>query len=247
MASVNEERLQKLIAASGLASRRKAEDLIREGRVTVNGEVVTQLGTKADPAVDHIKVDGRKLPAPRRKIYVLLNKPRQVVSTVSDPQNRLKVTDLVPLPRGVYPVGRLDYNTEGLILLTNDGAFARHVTRAGQHVPKVYEAKVRDTLERATLERLRRGVRLPDGTPLAPMKISVIKEGNNSWYEVTLTEGKNQQIRKMFESAGHPVMKLRRRKIGFLDDRGLGIGEYRYLTSEEIARLLRSTRNEGRR
>jgi 23S rRNA pseudouridine2605 synthase len=246
MAAENEERLQKLIAASGLASRRGAEDLIRQGRVTVNGTVVTQLGTKADPAVDHVKVDGKRLPAPKRKVYVLLNKPRQVVSTVSDPQNRVKVTDLVPVPRGVYPVGRLDYNTEGLILLTNDGEFARRVTRAGEHVPKVYEVKARSALDRATLERLRRGIRLPDGTPLAPVKISVVKEANNSWYEVTLTEGKNQQIRKMFESVGHPVMKLRRRKIGFLDDRGLAIGEYRYLTPVEVARLLRSRGNEGR-
>jgi len=241
------ERLQKLIAASGIASRRRAEELIRSGRVTVNGQVVTELGTKADPAVDHIKIDGRRLRGPRKKVYILLNKPRQVVSTLSDPENRVKVTDLVRASQGVYPVGRLDYNTEGLILLTNDGLFARHVTRAGSHVPKVYEVKVRATPDTSSLEQLRRGFRLPDGTQLAPAKIEASRRGSNSWYRVTLTEGKNQQIRKMFEAVGHPVMKLRRTRIGFLDSRGLPVGRFRHLTPDEVSRLLASARGEGRR
>jgi 23S rRNA pseudouridine2605 synthase len=235
-----EERIQKIIASAGIASRRKAEALMLEGRVTVNGQVVTELGTKADPERDFIKVDGRRVGAPESKLYILLNKPRQVVSTVSDPEGRLKVTDLVREGRRLYPVGRLDYNSEGLLLLTNDGEFARVVSKAGDAFPKLYEVKVRSAPDRQALDRLRAGGRLTDGTRYRPVKIVVMKEGNNSWFEVTLTEGKNQQIRKMFDSIGHPVMKLRRRKIGFLTDAGLAPGRYRHLTAYEVSRILRS-------
>lgn len=233
------QRLQKIIAAAGLASRRKAELLIRQGRVTVNGQAVTQLGTKADPERDHIKVDGKTIRESRRKVYVLLNKPRQVISTVSDPQGRSKVIDLVDAKHKIYPVGRLDYNTEGLILLTNDGEFSKIVAGAGTHLPKVYQVKVRSTPARSSLEKLRKGFRLKSGVQLAPCKIVPLKEGANSWYQITLTQGKNRQIRKMFEAVGHPVLKLRRIRIGFLSDRGLAVGRYRFLTPAEIERILR--------
>jgi 23S rRNA pseudouridine2605 synthase len=234
----NEERLQKIIAAAGLASRRKAELLIEEGRVTVNGTVVTQLGAKADPARDHIKVDGKLIHEPSRKIYILLNKPREVISSVADPEGRVKVTDLVNVRGKIYPVGRLDYNTEGLILLTNDGEFSRIVQAAGKHMSKVYRAKVRSTPEVPELNRLREGLRLKTGVKLAPCKITPIKEGTNSWYEVILTQGKNRQIRDMFEAIGHPVVKLRRTRIGFLTDRNLEVGKYRNLTPAEVSRIL---------
>jgi 23S rRNA pseudouridine2605 synthase len=234
-----EERLQKIIAAAGVASRRKAELLIQEGRVTVNGQVVNQLGAKADPDRDHIKVDGKLIRRPPAKIYILLNKPRRIISSVSDPQERTKVTDLVDVKTRVYPVGRLDYNTEGLILLTNDGEFSRIVSAGGEHLPKVYEVKVRSKPDESRLARLREGMRLQSGVKLARCKIVPIKEGINSWYEVTLTQGKNRQVREMFEAIGHPVVKLRRIRIGFFTDHGLAVGQYRHLTSREIERVLR--------
>lgn len=234
-----EQRLQKIIASAGLASRRKAELLIQQGRVTVNGHTVTQLGAKADPERDHIKVDGKSVRESRRKLYILLNKPRQVISTVSDPQGRTKVTDLVNIKQKIYPAGRLDYNTEGLILLTNDGEFSRIVAGAGTHLPKVYQVKVRSVPSKSALDRLRKGFRIRSGIQLARCRIVALKEGTNSWYEVTLTQGKNRQIREMFESIGHPVLKLRRIRIGFLSDRGLAVGKHRFLTSNEVERILR--------
>jgi 23S rRNA pseudouridine2605 synthase len=234
-----QERLQKIIAAAGVASRRKAELLIQEGRVTVNGQVINELGAKADPDKDHIKVDGKLIHRPPSKVYILLNKPKQVISSVADPQERAKVTDLVDVRGRVYPVGRLDYNTEGLILLTNDGEFSRIVSAAGEHLPKVYEVKVRSKPDQSKLARLREGIRLQTGVKLARCKIVPIREGINSWYEVTLTQGKNRQVREMFEAIGHPVSKLRRIRIGFLTDHGLKVGQYRHLTPREVERVLR--------
>ena len=233
-----EERLQKIIATAGVASRRKAELLIQEGRVTVNGQVVTQLGAKADPENDSVRVDGKRIRIDNlKKVYLLLNKPKQVMSTVDDPEGRVKVTDLVPAHKHIFPVGRLDYNTEGLILLTNDGDFARIVSSAGKRFPKVYHVKVRANPDTQVLARLREGLRL-DGVKLAPCKIEPIKEGANTWYEVTLTQGKNRQIRDMFDVVGHPVQKLRRVRIGFLTDKGLSVGKYRALKQEEIKRIM---------
>ncbi len=234
-----EERLQKIISAAGLASRRKAEILIQEGRVQLNGEIVTELGTKADPSRDYIKVDGKPIHRFPEKIYVLLNKPRQVISSVTDPAGRTKVTDLVHVRQKIYPVGRLDYDTEGLILLTNDGEFSRIVSAAGEAFPKVYHVKVRSAPVEAVLKKLRAGIRLHTGTQLASCRIVPIKEGNNTWFEVTLTQGKNRQIRDMFEQMGHPVMRLRRKKIGFLTDAGLPVGHYRFLTDQELSRIFR--------
>ena len=232
-----EQRLQKLIAEAGICSRRHAETLIVSGCVQVNGKMVTTLGSKADPETDHIKVNGKLLQPSQLQLYILLNKPKGVVSTAFDPEGRRTVTGLIQGVRGrIYPVGRLDYNTEGLLLLTNDGDFAQIIMKAGSHCPKTYVAKVRGTLTDETLERLRKGIVI-DKVRTAPVRIIPVKKADNSWYEVTLIEGRNQQIRKMFEWAGHPVEKLKRIRIGFLEDPNLRPGKYRTLTSQEVARF----------
>jgi 23S rRNA pseudouridine2605 synthase len=241
-----QERLQKIISAAGLASRRAAERMILEGEITVNGKRVTELGAKADPASDHIKVRGRlinPLLETGTRRYVLINKPRGYLSSVSDPKKRPLVTQLVPpgLSRGLHPVGRLDFNTEGLIILTNDGELTRLLTQGGQ-VEKVYHVKVKGTPKEAQIERLRRGVRL-DKTRTAPADIRLLertRKGGNAWYEVTLVQGKNQQIRRMFDSIGHSVIKLRRVRIGHITDRGLAVGSHRNLTEAEVKRLCRA-------
>lgn len=237
-----EERLQKLIAAAGIASRRHAEELIAEGLVTVNGEVVKTLGAKADPERDHIKVRGRLI-NPRLKeretVYVLLYKPRGYLSSVSDPEGRPLVTELVPSSLGrLHPVGRLDFNTEGLLILTNDGELTNIITAARNRVRKVYEVKVKGLLPENALERLRRGISLDDGERTAPAEIKRIEESEtNSWFEVVLHQGRNQQIRRMFDAVGHSVVKLRRTKIGFLADEALRPGQWRFLSQAEVARF----------
>ena len=233
-----EERLQKIIAAAGLASRRKAEQLIQQGRVTVNGKVITQLGTKANPQRDHIKVDGKAVHESDRKVYILLNKPKRVISTLSDPQGRTKVTDLVDIKGKIYPAGRLDYNTEGLILLTNDGEFSKTVASAGMHLLKVYRVKVKSTPTEASLTRLREGVRLKGGIQLAPCRIIPIKRGNNSWFEVTLTQGKNRQIRRMVRKVGNRVSHLNRIRISNVRLGNLPSGGWRHLSNREKEALL---------
>ncbi|HEY8204371.1 MAG TPA: pseudouridine synthase [Pyrinomonadaceae bacterium] len=239
-----QERLQKIIAAAGIASRRHAEELITSGRVTVNGKVVNQLGTKADPGTDHIKVNGRlinPLLQPREKVYVLLNKPKGYLSSLSDPKRRPLVTDLVPSSLGrLHPVGRLDFNTEGLLLLTNDGEFTNHVTAARNRIPKIYKVKVKGIPSENAIARLRRGVRLNDGHRSAPTEIRRLKEtGVNAWFEVTLHEGRNQQIRRMFDAIGHSVLKLSRIQIGPLTDLKLKPGDWRVLTPTEVRRFYR--------
>ena len=246
------ERLQKLIAAAGVASRRHAEEMIAAGEVTVNGEVVREPGTKADPARDHIKVRGRlinPLLAGREKVYVLLNKPRGYLSSASDPEGRPLVTDLVPASLGrLHPVGRLDFNTEGLLILTNDGELTNYVTAARNHVRKVYEVKVKGVPPEAQIERLRRGVRLEDGVRTAPAEIKLTGEtATNAWFEVVLREGRNQQIRKMFDSIGHSVIKLRRVQIGPIGDDTLPTGAYRFLSPQEVSRLMKGGRGGARK
>jgi 23S rRNA pseudouridine2605 synthase len=234
-----EERLQKLISQAGVASRRAAEELIKNGEVTVNGAVVTELGTKADPSRDHIKVRGKLINSAlqeREKVYVLLYKPRGFLSSVADPEGRRLVTDLVPTSLGrLYPVGRLDYMTEGLIILTNDGELTNFITQSKNQVPKVYEVKVKGIPSEKQIETLRRGVRLDDGFRTAPAEI--VQRGsteNNAWYEVTMRQGHNQQIRKMFDSIGHSVTKLKRVAIGHIRDERLHSGDYRFLTDQEV-------------
>jgi 23S rRNA pseudouridine2605 synthase len=238
------ERLQKLIAAAGVASRRHAEELIAAGRVTVNGEVIKELGTKADPEKDHIKVNGKLINPQlksREKVYVLLNKPKGYLSSVSDPEGRPLVTELLPPSLGkVHPVGRLDFNTEGLLLLTNDGDFTNYVTAARNRVEKVYEVKVKGVPTDSGIERLRRGITLEDGTRTASAKIVKLHETQtNAWYEVLLHQGRNQQVRRMFETIGHSVLKLRRTRIGFLKDENLKPGYYRLLSPSEVGRIMK--------
>lgn len=237
------ERLQKLIAAAGIASRRHAEQMILAGEVTVNGKVVTELGSKADPEKDHIKVRGKLINpslARREKVYVLLNKPRGYLSSASDPEGRPTVIELLPASLGrLFPVGRLDFNTEGLLLLTNDGDFTNFITSARNKVEKVYEGKVKGIPDERSIERLRRGVTLEDGTRTAPAKIRKVGETeSNAWFEILLHEGKNQQIRRMFDLIGHSVIKLKRSRIGSLRDDTLKPKDWRKLTNEEVKSLM---------
>jgi 23S rRNA pseudouridine2605 synthase len=238
-----EERLQKIIAAAGIASRRGAEEMIRRGEVVVNGKRVTEAGTKANPERDHIKVRGKLINpqlAVAEKHYLLVNKPRGYLSSVSDPKKRPLVMDLVPagVRRGLHPVGRLDFNTEGLMILTNDGELTRLLTEGGV-VPKVYSVKVKGSPSDDQIARLRRGIRL-GGTRTAPAEIRLVertKLGGNAWYQVTLREGKNQQIRRMFDAIGHSVVKLRRISVGHVTDHGLAPGQYRELRRGEVTRF----------
>lgn len=231
------ERLQKLIAQAGIASRRSSEALITAGEVSVNGTIVTELGTKADPDKDHIKVRGRLINPTlknRENVYILLNKPKGYLSSAADPEGRKLVVDLVKGHGKLHPVGRLDYNTEGLIILTNDGQFTNFIT-SSKSVPKVYDVKVKGLPTTVAVNKLRRGLVLEDGFRTAPAEIKELKSTDkNGWYEVTLYEGHNQQIRKMFDAIGHSVVKLKRVAIGPIADKYLSVGANRPLTKEEI-------------
>ncbi len=234
-----EERLQKILSRAGITSRRKAEEFILAGRVTVNGQIADWLGSKADPERDHIKVDGRLLHAPRRFVYLAMNKPDGCVTTLHDPEGRRTVLDLLRGVRErVYPVGRLDYHSEGLLLLTNDGEFANGIASASSRVPKTYLAKVNGRLAAAQEEQFRSGVPL-HGRRTAAAALKLVKPAANPWYEVRLTEGRQNQIRNMFKYFGRLVEKLRRVKIGFLEPGSLKPGEFRRLTPAEVERFRR--------
>jgi 23S rRNA pseudouridine2605 synthase len=233
---MSEERLQKILSRAGIASRRKAEDIITEGRVTVNGKVITELGTKADLDHDHIKVDGKLLHTPKKLVYIALNKPKGCVTTVSDPEGRETVMDLVPTKERVYPVGRLDYNSEGLLLLTNDGEFANRITSAASHVQKTYMVKVNGPLTKEQEQQFGEGIYM-HGKRTAPAQIKIIRRAENPWYEVKLVEGRQNQIRVMFRHFGRLVEKLRRVKIAFLELGALKPTEFRYLTDSEVERF----------
>ena len=242
------ERIQKIVARAGVAARRKAEELIREGRVTVNGRVAL-IGEKADPAADSIKIDGKRIQPGREHRYLLLNKPRGYLTAVSDPDGRPTVIELVPPPlrRALVPVGRLDYQTEGLLILTDDGELANRLSHPRYGCHKSYEVKVKGAPEESKIERLRRGIVL-DGRRTAPCRIEALRvtsqrgeEGGNAWFRVELAEGRTRQIREMFFRIGHPVQKLRRVAIGPLEDPGLPVGEVRELTEPELRRLRHAT------
>jgi len=256
-------RLQKILAQAGVASRRAAEKLIEEGRVSVNGRTVREMGVKADPIADDIRVDGRRLRAPERHRYILLNKPAGVVTTRSDPQRRQTVIDLLHGVREyVYPVGRLDYDSEGLLLLTNDGDLAARLTHPRHEVERTYEAYVAGTPDEEAMERLRRGIPL-DGKRTMPAEVKLLSRAvlhkaaphkaaphkavagekrtsdrrSNGVLLITIREGRNRQVRRMCEAVGHPVRKLRRVRIGPITDRRLRVGEWRELTRQEVKKL----------
>lgn len=231
------ERIQKILSHAGIASRRRAEELILEGRVRVNGAVVTELGTKADPGQDHIKVDGKLVRAPKHLVYLAFHKPKNCMTTTSDPEGRETVMDLIKgLKERVYPVGRLDYHSEGLLLLTNDGDFANHITSAANHIAKFYVVKANGALTPEQEEQFRSGVPL-QGKKTAPAGLKMIKRAANPWYEVRLIEGRQNQIRLMFKHFGLMVEKLKRVKIGFLELGSLKAGDYRHLTPAEVVRF----------
>jgi len=232
--------LQKILSQAGIASRRQAEKIITEARVTVNGTVVSELGSKADLSRDHIKVDGHLLKAPKRLAYIVLNKPNNTVTTVSDPEGRPTVMELLrTVKERVYPVGRLDYHSEGLLLLTNDGEIANAITSAATHLTKTYVVKVTGRLTTDQEENFRRGVPIL-GKRTMPAGLKLIREGENPWYEVKLTEGRNQQIRLMFKHFGFLVEKLRRVRIGPIEIGPLKPGQFRYLSEEEVQKLKRA-------
>jgi 23S rRNA pseudouridine2605 synthase len=249
------ERLQKIIASAGIASRRKAEELILAGRVQINGKIVTELGTRANPAEDHIRVDGKLLQGPERLRYFMLNKPKGYVTTSSDPQGRHTVMEFFHgRGRGgerVYPVGRLDYASEGLLLMTNDGELANQLTRASSQVEKVYLVKISGRPTEESLDQIRSGIMIDKGRPgegrvmTAPVGLQLVRDAENPWFELTLIEGRNREIRKMFEEVGHHVEKIRRVGYGplVLD---VEPGQVRELAADEVEQL-RHAAQRGKR
>ena len=252
-----QERLQKILAAAGIASRRKAEELITAGRVSVNGEQVTELGSKADARTDEIRVDGQLLRGRERHVYIALYKPKGYVTTVSDPEGRPTVMQLLEgVEERIFPVGRLDYASEGLLLLTNDGALMQQLTNAASHIAKSYMVKISGMPSEEQLDRLRAGVHLPaersragtmggtqrgmprrsEAVRTQPAGVELVREQENPWYRVTLTEGRNRQIRRMFEQIGHHVEKIRRVRYGPLE-LDLEPGKWRFLKPREVDAL----------
>jgi pseudouridine synthase len=233
-------RLQKILSQAGVASRRAAEKLIADGRVTVNGKTILTMGVKADPQQDDIRVDGRRIKAAAQPRYILLYKPTGFVTTRSDPQRRRTVIDLLAGVREyVYPVGRLDYDTEGLLLLTNDGDLAARLTHPRHGVARTYEARVAGMPDREALERLRNGIPL-DGKRTLPADVVLLNEGRrdrDGIVRLTIREGRNRQVRRMCEAVGHPVQQLKRTKSGSVGDRKLKPGQWRELTPQEVAAL----------
>ncbi|MBM4125298.1 MAG: pseudouridine synthase [Nitrospira sp.] len=233
-----EIRLQKVIADSGLASRRKAEEWIVQGRVTVNGQVVRELGTKVDTEKDHVKVDGRHLKAVPPSVFLMLNKPKGYMSSLSDPASRLTIMDLLDgVGLRVFPVGRLDFDSEGLMLLTNQGELAQALLHPRYHVPKTYLIKVKGVLTDEEIELLEKGVDLEDGRTGPAFVKKIRKAQENSWLEITIHEGRKHQVKRMLESVGHPVIKLTRVRFGPLSLGDLARGQYRYLTDREANAL----------
>ncbi|MFD2168834.1 pseudouridine synthase [Tumebacillus lipolyticus] len=230
------ERLQKVLAQAGVASRRKCEEIITAGQVKVNGVVVTELGTKVDPTRDRIEVNGVPIGA-EEKIYIMLNKPIGVVSTASDPQGRKTVVDIVGAKERIYPVGRLDLDTSGLLLMTNDGDLANAMMHPRHEIEKTYRAWVKGVVSGERAKQLASGVELEDGQT-APAKVRIMERGaDESLIEVTIHEGRNRQVRRMLEAIGHPVKSLHRMQVAFLKLGRLRYGEMRNLTPLEVERL----------
>lgn len=233
-------RIQKLLSQAGIASRREAERLIKEGRVSVNGKRVTELGSKVDPDKDRVKVDHKLVLLPK-KIYIILNKPKRYITSVQDPEGRPVITDLLPeLGSKVFPVGRLDYDTEGLILLTNDGDIAQKLQHPRYKIPRTYLAKIKGTPNEKDLYPITKGIKLDDGLTL-PAEVKKIKEGlKNCWVEITVREGKNRLVKRMFERIGFPVLKLIRIRFDGLKLHNLPSGHFRFLNHIEVTRLMKA-------
>ncbi len=232
------ERIQKILAKAGIASRREAERMVTEGRVSVNGQVVERLGVKADPFKDHIKVDGKRLKHFEPKIILLLNKPRGYLSTAKDPQGRPTVLDFLKNVKSrIYPVGRLDFDAEGLLLLTNDGDLAHHLSHPRFSVRKTYFVKVAGVPEEKKLIQLKRGVYLEDGEAKAVSCSLIRQKEKNSWLRIVVTEGRNHLVKRMFSAIGHPVLKLKRVEYGPIQLGDLPFGQFRSLTPDEIEKL----------
>jgi len=237
------ERLQKILSEYGIASRRKAEELIKEGRITVNGQIA-HLGQKADPEKDYIKVDGKLLIKPEPKVYYAFYKPRKVITSLIDPQGRPTIKDFIKgIKFRVYPVGRLDFDSEGLLLLTNDGELAYHVMHPSSEIEKTYLVKVDGIIEPETIEKLKKGIKI-DGKLAIPVSVNLLRKLKaNSWIKITLHEGRKRQIRKMLERVGHPVIRLIRIAIDGVKLEELKPGQYRSLTKEEIESLHKKVKN----
>lgn len=238
-------RLAQYLAHAGIASRRKAEILMAEGRVRLNGELVREPGTEVDPAKDRVEYNGQPVKL-ESKIYILLNKPAAYISSVSDPQGRKTVLDLLPdIDVRVYPVGRLDYDTEGLLLLTNDGYFANLMIHPRYKVEKTYTARVRGRLNKAELDQLKKGVKLDDGWT-APARVDILKsDARESILKITIHEGRKRQVRRMCEAIGHQVIHLERSSFAFLTLKGVAPGHYRHLKNSEVKQLIKLAR-EGK-
>ena len=231
-------RLQKLISQANITSRRKAEELILAGRVKVNGKIVKELGSKADPEKDRVEVDGKRIEPIQPRIAILLYKPDGYITSMKDPEGRPTVTQLVDsLPVRLFPVGRLDYHTEGLLIMTNNGELAQSIQHPSRVIQKVYWAKVKGIPSQTVLVKLRKGIVI-EGRKTLPAKVSVLETRKNAWLEIGIHEGRQNQIRKMLESVGHPVLKLRRVAIGPVQDTKLKPGEFRHLTPQEIRSFL---------
>ena len=234
-----QERLQKIIAKAGVASRREAEEMITSGRVKINGKVVNTLGTKASLAKDKITVDGNRLES-EKKVYILLNKPKGVVTTLKDPEGRKTISELVPdIKERIFPVGRLDYNTEGLLLMTNDGDLAQLLTHPSHEIKKTYLVKVKGVPSEEKLDILRKGVKLEDGVTGSAVVhlLEVDREKEVSTLEIAIWQGKNRQVRRMFEAIGYVVRNLKRVQFAFLDLSDVKRGQYRKLLPSEVERL----------
>jgi pseudouridine synthase len=235
---VAQERIQKILAKAGIASRREAERMVLAGRVLVNGRVIDTLGVKADPLKDAVKVDGKLLTGFEPKMTLLLNKPRGYLATVKDPKGRPTVMDLLkPLKWRIYPIGRLDFDAEGLLLLTNDGALANRLAHPKFSIPRTYLVKVGGVPEGKDLARLKKGVMLEDGRARVVSCSLLRQKEKNSWVQVIVTEGRNRLVKRMFSAIGHPVLKLKRIRFGPIHLGNLPFGQFRYLTAEEIAKL----------
>jgi len=237
-----QESLQKILSQAGIASRRESETIIQQGRVTVNGAVVTELGSKADPETDAITVDGKPLSIEEKRVYLLLYKPVGYMTTMKDPEGRPIVTDLLTgVKERVYPIGRLDYNTEGLLLLTNDGALANILMHPSHEVDKGYLVRVSGQVSPAQIKKLSEGVKLEDGMT-APAKVVPMSESEqNSWISITIHEGRYRQVRRMCEAVGLSVVRLKRARYDFLEIGEMKPGDYRFLEPEEVTRLRRKT------